>query len=179
MKRLSLRILRERNRLLIVVQDVFNLDRRRVDMDDLVAPVHNVAFHRDEDVALFREEYLLLLARLAGKAEKLQRNCWRLWRRRWRGWSGFAWRQTYRGNRLLNDLRHRHKNVASGAAILRLLRLGEQGQIERWIQPGLDRRLFLPAAREPLGRRVSACSYGRRLRRRHWSVAIAEKFVGE
>src|SRR5579883_990804 len=68
------RSLGQRNALAIVVEHVFDFDRGRTDVNDLVAAIDNVAFDRDEYVAVLREEDLLGFAGLVGEAEELERD---------------------------------------------------------------------------------------------------------
>src|SRR5436305_12281883 len=69
--------------LAVVIEDVLNLNRIVGDVDDAIAPIHNLAFASEKDVVTRQEEDLLGLAGLAGKAIKLQVDG-RRWRRRWR-----------------------------------------------------------------------------------------------
>src|SRR5579883_2011480 len=119
------RSLGQRNALAIVVEHVFDFDRGRTDVNDLVAAIDNVAFDRDEYVAVLREEDLLGFAGLAGEAEELERDG-RRGRRRRRG--GRADRAGVLDLGLCDGLGNLfclgHKNVAAGAGIPGLLGLG-------------------------------------------------------
>src|SRR6266567_1666671 len=112
---------------------------------DLVTPVYDVTFSRDEHVVTLGEKNLLGLARLVGKTEKLQVDGrWCLYRR-WRVDSrlvvGHACCLRLRDILGLGD-----KNVTSRARVFRLLAAGEQIKTERGIKI-VGRMAFLAGAR--------------------------------
>ena len=73
----------QRNTLAVVVEHIFDFDRRRRDAQHFVMAIDDVAFSRDEDVFALRQENLLGLAGSAGESEELQVNWqWRRWLRR-------------------------------------------------------------------------------------------------
>src|SRR5579883_2408131 len=120
------RSLGQRNALAIVVEHVFDFDRGRTDVNDLVAAIDNVAFDRDEYVAVLREEFFLGVPGFVGEAKELEVGG------RGGGGGGGGGRADRAGvldlglcDGLGNLFGLGHKNVAAGAGIPGLLGLGE------------------------------------------------------
>src|SRR5579871_1177418 len=124
------------------VNHVLHLDAVAVDVNHLIAAIHNFALARHPHILALGKEYLLGLARLAGKPEKLQ------WNRGWGRW----WRRSIDGHRIvrirgshwllnLYRVRLRHENISSSPFVLRLLGRGQKVQPQRGIE--IFRALFL------------------------------------
>src|SRR6476646_7731966 len=109
------RVLGQRYALPVVVQDVFDFNRCRSDVHDLVAAIDDVAFHRDENILSLGEEDFLGFTGLVREAKELEINRrWRLrwWRRRWSHRGGFVGGDFCDGSGYV-DLRH--ENISAAA----------------------------------------------------------------
>src|SRR6476660_4917902 len=89
--------LRQRDLLPVVVQHIFDFDRHRIDVDDFVAAIDDIALGGDENVIIFRQKYFLLPAALGGETIELERDRRRRGRsrrnRRLRLLSRYHWRR--------------------------------------------------------------------------------------
>jgi len=56
----------------VIVEHIFNFNRRRSDVQDLIAPVHDVAFPCDENIVAWRDKNFLGRARVGGKQKRFR-----------------------------------------------------------------------------------------------------------
>src|SRR6266851_10433950 len=81
-RRRCMLVLGQRNVLTVVVKHILDFGGTGVDVDDVIAPVDDIALGCDEDIFVFRQENTLRFASLVREAEELQVDGRR--RRRWR-----------------------------------------------------------------------------------------------
>src|SRR5882762_3040977 len=102
-------VLGQRNVLAVVVKHVLDFSGTGVDVDDFIAPVHDIAFSRNKDIFVLRKENPLRFSSLVREPEKLQVDGRRRWRRRRALWSGIRrWLDGYRNRR---RIRHVDENI--------------------------------------------------------------------
>src|SRR5579862_9405056 len=148
-------------------------------MDDLIAPVHDLAFARDEHILTLLQEYFLRLSRGTREAIELQRNRRRSRRARWNvDVSLRAFRVDYSSSfRLGNLFGLRNENVPIVALVHSLFAASQQIQPQGRIKV-FHSRLFSRLSSRT--NRHARCHRGRGLRarsRRRRSCKPWDKFV--
>src|SRR5882762_3828700 len=97
-------VLGQRNVLAVVVKHILDFRVTGVDVDDFIAPVHDIAFSRNKDILVLRKENSLRFSSLVREAEELQVDG----RRRWRWWRTLKNLRHWRFENLRNWRRIRH-----------------------------------------------------------------------